>query len=218
MIEMPRQAITTRALAEALCDIKALKFGDFTLASGKKSTYYLDLRVVPTHPEVFSLVLAGYAKMVEGLGEDSFDVLAGIATAGVAMSSPLAVILKKPMVYIRSQEKGYGRRRLVEGDVRAGWRAVVVDDLITTGGSITSAVKALREEGCRVAEAVVLVDRMEGGGKNLAEMGVKLNALVTIGQLVEDLRKSGKITKKEHDAVVGQIRSGKTSAAGGPRL
>lgn len=201
---MPDTKVSTQALAEALFGIGALKFGRFTLSSGKTSPYYLDLRVVPSFPDVFSLVLEGYAKMVEGLGEQNFDAIAGVATAGVTISSPLAVILKKPMVYIRRQEKGHGLGKLVEGAVQPGWRAIVIDDLVTTGGSIVSAVEALRRERCTVTNAVVLVDRLEGGETNLNSIGVKLKSLATMVELVKNLRRSGKISKRDEEEVVQQ--------------
>lgn len=193
------------ALADALFRIGALRFGRFTLSSGKQSSYYLDLRVVPSDPEAYSLAIGAYEALVAQIGEGSIDVVAGVATAGVTISSPLAYVLKKPMVYVRKEEKGHGLGRQVEGAVKPRWRALVVDDLVTTGGSVVSAVEALRRAGCVVKEAAVLVDRLEGGKANLAAAGVRLSAFADIKELVETLYLSKKVTKGDYEAVLRQM-------------
>ena len=195
------------ALAEALFRIGALRFGKFTLASGKSSSYYVDLRVVPSDPETYQLAVTAYLTVVNGLGEGNFDVVAGVATAGVTISSPLAYILRKPMVYVRKEEKGHGLGKQVEGMVRPGWRALVVDDLATTGGSIVSAVEALRRAGCTVNDALVLVDRLEGGKANLAKLGVKLSSFADVKDLVVTLHQQKKVTKGDYEAVLKQMEA-----------
>ena len=193
------------ALAEALFRIGAVRFGRFTLASGRSSSYYVDLRVVPSDPEAYQLAVAAYLAAVKELGEGSFDVIAGVATAGVTISSPLAYLLRKPMVYVRKEENGHGLGKQVEGMARPGWRALVVDDLATTGGSIVSAVGALRNAGCAVDNALVLVDRLEGGKANLEKAGVKLSSFADIRELVETLHQQKKVTKGDYQAVLKQM-------------
>lgn len=196
------------ALAEALFRIGALRFGRFTLASGKSSSYYLDFRVVPSDPVAYQLAISAYLAKVKDMGGESFDVVAGVATAGVAFSSPIAYALRKPMVYVRREDKGHGLGKLVEGAVRPGWRALVVDDLVTTGGSVVSAVEALRKSGCVVKDALVLVDRLEGGKANLARSGVKLSSFVDVKELVEMLYQGKKVTKADYQAVLRQMGGG----------
>ncbi len=196
-------------LAAALFRIGAVRFGKFTLASGKSSSYYLDLRIVPSDPEAYRLAIAASQAVAREIGEGNFDAVAGVATAGVTVSSPLAYVLKKPMLYVRSEEKGHGLGRRVEGAVRPGWRVLVVDDLVTTGGSILSAVEALRVAGCVVEEALVLVDRLEGGEARLAASGVKLSSFVDVKELVGTLFDSKKITKADYQAVLKQMEGGR---------
>lgn len=202
---MPDSTGGRAALAEALFRIGALRFGKFTLASGKRSSYYLDLRVVPSDSDAYRLTIAAYEAAAKQVGENNFDAVAGVATAGVTMSSPLAFVLGKPMLYVRKEEKGYGLGRLVEGAARPGWRTLVVDDLATTGGSIVSAVEALRKSGCVVKDALVLVDRLEGGRSNLAANGVRLSSFVDVKELAETLYGSKKITKADYTAVLKQM-------------
>ena len=96
------------ALAQALFRIGALRFGKFTLASGKSSSYYVDLRVLPSDPDAYQLAVSAYLAAAKGIGESRFDLVAGVATAGVTVSSPLAYLLRKPMVYVRKEEMGHG--------------------------------------------------------------------------------------------------------------
>jgi orotate phosphoribosyltransferase len=193
------------ALADALFRIGAVRFGKFTLASGKSSSYYLDLRVVPSDPETYALAVSAYMSLVDKMGRDSFDAVAGVATAGVTISSPLAYLLRKPMVYVRREEKGHGLGRMVEGYVRPRWRMLVVDDLVTTGGSMLSAVEGLRGAGCVVKEAAVLVDRLEGGRDRLAGAGVRLHAFADVRELLETLYGGRKVTKGDYEAALKQM-------------
>ncbi|HXY56129.1 MAG TPA: orotate phosphoribosyltransferase [Nitrososphaerales archaeon] len=183
----------TAELVEGLQRIGALRLGQFTLSSGRKSEYYVDLRLVPSHPEVYRRALDAYRWMSDTIGTDRFDAIAGIATSGLLMSAPLAVDLGKPMVYVRREDKGHGTRRLVEGDVPAGSRALLVDDLATSGESLAEAVMNLRTSGLVVTDALVLVDRLEGAGLRLKGLGVELRTFVTIDDLAPALNRG--ITK-----------------------
>jgi len=198
------------ALAESLFRIGALRFGKFTLSSGKAGSYYLDLRIVPTYPDTYALELEAFRAVAEGIGKNNFDVVAGVATAGIVISSPLAFLLKKPMVYVRKEGKGHGMGRTVEGAPVPRWRALVVDDVITTGGSIITAVEELRKAGCVVKDAAVLVDRLEGGKANLAAQGVRLSSFIDVGELVGILHQRKMIPKRDYEAVMKQVEASGT--------
>lgn len=201
---------TKVTIAEALFNIGALKFGKFTLASGRTSSYYLDLRMIPSFPEAYALVVSAYEDVAERIGVGNFDVIAGVATAGITFSSPLAFLLKKPMVYVRKEEKGHGLGKAVEGALAPGKKVLVIDDLVTSGGSIISAVEPLRKAGCVVGDAAVLVDRLEGGKSNLESAGVRLSAFAEIMELAEVLRSNERVSKEDFEAVAKQVRSGTT--------
>lgn len=201
---------TKVTIAEALFSIGALKFGKFTLASGRTSSYYLDLRMIPSFPEAYALVVSAYEDVAERIGVGNFDVIAGVATAGITFSSPLAFLLKKPMVYVRKEEKGHGLGKAVEGALAPGKKVLVIDDLVTSGGSIISAVEPLRKAGCVVGDAAVLVDRLEGGKSNLESAGVRLSAFAEIMELAEVLHSNERVSKEDFEAVAKQVRSGTT--------
>ncbi len=181
--------VTPAELALGLREIGALRLGDFALSSGRRSGDYLDLRLVPSHPGVYRLALDAYRQMADEVGADNFEVVAGVATSGITMSSPLAILTGKPMVYVRKEEKGHGTKRRVEGDVSRGSRAVLVDDLATSGGSLADAVVALRGYGLAVADALVLVDRREGASSKLAGLGVKLRSFASIDDIAPSLKR-----------------------------
>jgi len=193
------------AVTRALFRIGALRFGKFRLASGKTSSYYLDLRLLPSDVEAYTLSIEAYLSIARKIGEKEFDVVAGVATAGVTISSPLAYLMKKPMVYVRSEEKGHGLQKRVEGAILPRSRVLLIDDLATTGGSLVSAVEALRGQGSVVKEAAVLVDRLEGGRAALSAVGVRLWSFVDVRELVSTLFQERKVTKGDMEAVLEQI-------------
>ncbi len=193
-------------LATVLVKIKAVQFGTFTLSSGKLSSYYVDLRAIPSYPGAYKVVIEAYGQLIKnGLGVKKFDAIAGIPTAGLAFSSPIALQFSKPMVYARKEEKPYGRERRIEGVIKPGWNVLIVDDLITTGGSIVSAAQAIREEGGEVKDAVVLIDRLEGGESNLKKSGVSLHSLTDVVELSDILYSEGMIGDDEVKAIVRQV-------------
>ena len=132
-------------------------------------------------------MLAAHAELVEGIGDGKFDAIAGVATAGVTISSPLAIMLKKPVMYVRKHEEARGLR-LVEGTSKHGSRVLLIDDLVSTGTSMVSAIDALRREGYEVTDAAVLVDRLEGGKAKLEGVGVRLRSFTSIGDMLQALQ------------------------------
>jgi orotate phosphoribosyltransferase len=189
----------------ALAKNRCVLTGEFKLSSGATSPYYIDLRTVPSHPELFDLVTDAYVAMVRNLRLD-FDRVAGVATAGVPIATLVAHKLKKPFLYVRKEEKAHGTKSLVEGVVNAGESVLIVDDVATTGGSLLRAVDALRERGGKVENVVVLIDREQGAAENLAKEGVRLISLMTSSRLIEELHLKGMVAKGDYERVVEYIR------------
>ena len=194
------------ALAEALFRVGALRFGRSTLASGKTTSYTLDLGVVPSDPEAYGLAIDAYRALATSVGEAGFDAVAGVATAGVTFASPLAYVLKKPMLAVGREQSERGFAQPVVGAAYPGCRTLVVDDYVSSGERIRFAAEALRKTRCVVKDAIVLVDRQEGGKANLSAAGLRLTAFVDVEALAEILFEAKKITKASFEAVVKQLR------------
>jgi len=198
---------------EELCDVLlrtgSLKFGTFKLASGILSPYYVDLRIIPSDPEAFRRVINYYLALVEPNMVKRVQRLAGIPTAGIAYAAVLAFKLSKPFLYVRKEAKEHGRERRIEGLLQPGDKVLVLDDVATTGKNIIEAAEAIRAEGGVVEDAVVLLDRQQGGAVNLRKIGVKLHAFTTMKQIADRLAALGTIDETQHNAIVGQIVSQK---------
>ncbi len=141
----------SKKIAKHLLQIKAIKLNPqnpFTWASGIKSPIYCDNRLVLSYPAVRKLVKKELAVLAKEFGE--FDAVSGVATAGIAHGMLLADEVSKPFSYVRSKAKGHGRQNLIEGHIEPGQKVLVVEDLISTGGSSVKAVEALRESGVEV--------------------------------------------------------------------
>ncbi|RNJ76193.1 MAG: orotate phosphoribosyltransferase [Nitrosopumilus sp. B06] len=166
-----------------------MRFGDYTLASGKKSPYYVDLRQVPGHPHEFRQMIKHLRGMI---AKDGFaDSIASVPTGGTIIAAALAVESVMPLVYVRAKPKEYGTSRRVEGVIRKGSRAVMVDDVATTGGSVADAIAALSDEGIAVSDAYVIVDRLEGASERLAEMGTRLHSVLDVRKIAQILGAEG---------------------------
>lgn len=167
---------------------KIIQFGDFTLASGKKSPYYVDLRLVPSYPHEFRKMIKHLQNtIIEKVGLDTFDSLVSVPTGGLVIASALAIETVKPLIYVRSKPKDYGTSKSVEGKIYDGLKVVMIDDVATTGGSVINAIKSLKEEKIQVSDAFVIVNRMEGADKALKEEGVHLHSLLDVMQITNAL-------------------------------
>lgn len=146
---------TARKIADCLLQVKAIKIqpsNPFTWASGWRSPIYCDNRVTLSHPEVRAVIKENLVALIRGKF-GSANLVAGVATAGIAQGALVADALGLPFVYVRPEPKKHGMGRQVEGEVKAGQRVVVIEDLISTGKSSLNALPPLREEGCVIVGA-----------------------------------------------------------------
>jgi len=187
--------------------IGALQFGAFKLSSGKISPYYIDLRIVPSFPDAFKEITDFYVEFIrDEIGVKSFERVAGIPVAGIPFTSLIAHYLKKPFLYIRKGVRLHGRQRRIEGVIAPGDRVLLVDDLVTTGLSLRKAAQAIVAEGGIVTDAVVLLDRQEGGKENLAKDGIKLHALLNVSEVAKNLCETGTIDENQLKTILKQVR------------
>ena len=163
----------------------ALQFGDFTLASGKKASFYLDCRKVTLHPQGANQIGAG---MLELLGEKLPQAIGGMAIGADPISAATITLagqqnLNLLAFIVRKEAKQHGTGRQVEGPVAEGMEAVIVEDVVTSGGSALKAVDAVREYGLKVDRILAVVDRLEGGRETIEAQGLQLDTLVTVKDL-----------------------------------
>jgi len=194
-------------LSRILHKIGAIKFGTFKLTSGRTSPYYIDLRIVPSFPDAFQRVCDMYVRLIETeLGAPSFDRVGGIPTAGIPFASLVAYRMKKPFLFIRPRARLHGRERRIEGIIMPGNRVLLVDDLITTGLSLRKAAKAIRAEGGVVSDALVLLDREEGGKERLKKDNVTLHYLLTAREAANKLYELGAIEEDQLKTILKQTK------------
>ncbi len=162
---------------------KALKLGDFTLASGKKSTYYLDGKQVTLDPAGSLLVAEGILDLLDpeampaavgGMSIGADPITAAVVTMSAVRGTPLRGFM------VRKQSKGHGTNQYIEGPVQPGEEVVIVEDVVTTGGSSLEAIERVEAFGMKVKGVIAIIDRMEGGAAAFATGGYELASLLTI--------------------------------------
>jgi orotate phosphoribosyltransferase len=161
---------------------RALKFGDFTLVSGKKSSYYLDGKQVMLHAQGLRLVSEG---LLDLLSDVEFDAIGGMSIgADPIIGGVLTVAAEQNRemigVMVRKEAKGHGTQKFIEGPLQPGMKVVVVDDVVTTGGSSLDAAKRIQDFGAEVVEVVGIVDRMQGGAETFAKHNLPFRSLLSI--------------------------------------
>ncbi|MEL7644671.1 MAG: orotidine-5'-phosphate decarboxylase [Anaerolineaceae bacterium] len=186
------------ALVNGLFSTGCVKFGNFTLASGKQSPVYLDLRRLVSYPDVLDMAVEAY---IDRLIPLDFDCLAGVPYAALPIAAIAASRLKRPMVYPRKETKTHGTSQMVEGVFQQGQQAVLLEDVITSGGSIQTAAETLSSAGLQVRDAVVLVDREQGGVSALAQQGIQVHAVLTMRQILTRLEKQDLIDQSTYQEV-----------------
>lgn len=195
-------SITKETIAKDLLSIKAvfLKPQDpFTWASGIKSPIYCDNRLTLSFPKVRSDVENGLAEAVKKYYPDA-DVLMGTSTAGIAHAAITATILDMPMGYVRSGYKDHGRQNQIEGKLEKGQKVVVIEDLISTGGSVLEVVDVLREAGAEVLGIIsIFTYGLQKGIDRLAAANVENHSLSDFGTLVKVAAEEGYIKPEEVD-------------------
>lgn len=167
----------------ALVREKALKFGQFTLASGKKATYYLDGKQVTLDPHGARLVAEGILDLlaagpmpdaVGGMSIGADPITAAVVTMSAVRNTPI------PGFMVRKESKGHGTNQYIEGPVKPGQNVVIVEDVVTTGGSSLTAIERCEAYGLKVVKVLAIIDRMEGGAEAFTKRGYELASLLTI--------------------------------------
>lgn len=190
-------------IASDLLSIGAFTFRPdepFTWASGMQSPVYCDNRLTLSYPEVRARIVSAFISCIKNRNLQA-DAIVGVATAGIPHAAFLASQLDLPMAYVRSQPKGHGRQNQIEGEIRAGQKAILIEDLVSTGGSVIGAIKVLQQKGIEV-EAVLAVFSYElpEAKSAFSSVNIPLYVLVSFKQILEVAVAGGMIT--DTDATV----------------
>ena len=183
-----------------------IKFGSFTLASGKNSSYYIDLRLVPSFPHQFRKMIKNLQNLIiEKNGLDDFESFATVPTGGLVITSALAIETVKPLIYVRNKPKEYGTAKSIEGKISHGMKVVVIDDVLTTGTSVLNGVKQLRDAELSVSDLYVIINRLEGADKTLSDIGIQTHQLTDILEITNALFEEKLVSEETFDKIKNQV-------------
>jgi orotate phosphoribosyltransferase len=166
------------ALAKRIYDTAHIT-GDFLLRSGTRSHEYFDKYLFEADPAL----LRDIATAMAGLVPKDIDALAGLEMGGIPIATMLSQLTGLPVLFVRKKAKDYGTCKIAEGGTVKGRRLLIVEDVVTSGGAILDAAKALRDEGAELAKVVCVIDRESGGPANLAKVGLELSPLFRMAEL-----------------------------------
>jgi orotate phosphoribosyltransferase len=189
-----------KSIAKALLEIEAVSLqpnNPFTWSSGLLSPIYCDNRLTLSYPKVRKEIARGLAEMVKEKYADA-EVIAGTATAGIPHAAWVSDLLDLPMVYVRGSAKGHGKGNVIEGRVEAGQKVVVIEDLVSTGGSAIDAVKQLEAAGANVlGVAAIFTYGMKKGAEQFASAGIAWDTLTDFDELLTCAVETGMIEERE---------------------
>lgn len=186
--------------------IECIKFGDFKLKSGIQSPFYIDLRVLFSSPYLLNCVSKLINEKAKSL---NYDILCGVPYTALPMATVIAVNENIPMVMMRKEAKDYGTKKLLEGRWSENDRCLIVEDIVTSGGSCIKVAKQLEEEGLKVEDIVVFIDRMQGGKENVQKSGYNLHSVFTIEEVVDILHAHNSITSEKREEVLNFVNAAK---------
>ncbi|XP_044574704.1 uridine 5'-monophosphate synthase isoform X1 [Cotesia glomerata] len=187
-------------LAVMLFDVGAIKFGEFITKVGLKTPVYIDLRVIISYPKLLNQISNILWKLADDV--DKIDQICGVPYTALPIATLISVDSNIPMLIRRKEAKSYGTKKLIEGKFATRDNTVIIEDVVTSGSSILETVKDLKQEGLNVTAALVVMDREQGGRKNIEDSGIKMKSLYTMTKLMEYLQEAGKVTQDTVDSVL----------------
>jgi uridine monophosphate synthetase len=201
----PKVPFPNMQLADDLLGLGCVQFGEFTLKSGKISPIYLDLRRLVGDPAALARAAAAYIKIMQNL---QFERVAGLPYAALPIATAISLQAGWPLIYPRKEAKEYGTKAAIEGPYKTGETAIVIDDLITTGGSKLEGIEKLEAVGLKVRDVVVLIDRRSPGESPFGQRKINLHSVFQLTDLLAYWQQSGAITPIQSQQVSNFLQSG----------
>lgn len=199
---------TSQKIAKLLLSISAVTISPkkpYRYSSGILSPVYSDMRLLISYPKERKIVISEMANMIKKIGTP--DIVAGTATAGIPHAAYISEKLNIPMVYVRGKAKDHGKQSQIEGLFKKGQKAIIIEDLISTGGSSLETLKALKKEGGKVKDIVAIYTyTMPISVLNIKKANVKLHTLTTFPEVVDMAVKLGKMQEKEKETVLEWLK------------
>ncbi|KAM3956646.1 uridine 5'-monophosphate synthase [Aphomia sociella] len=190
-------------LAVQLYDAGAVQLGNIEAMNGRWTPVYFDLRIIVSHPQIMMAV----AEHLQNLAtEINHEIICGVPYAALPLAAVMSVNTNTPMIMKRKETKLYATKKILEGIYKKGQKCLVVEDVVTSGGSLLETVSALRGEGLTVTHAVVVLDREQGGASILKANGVEVRSLFTLPNLAQILNDVGRISKEALDIINEHIK------------
>ena len=193
-------------IIDSLISIGAVKFGEFKLKSGIMSPIYLDLRIIISYPDILKNIATELISLSKKL---HFDKIAGIPYTAMPIATAFSLASGHPMIYSRKERKEYGTGQMIEGVWNTGDRVLIIDDLITNGGSKLETFEVFLEAGLKVKDVIVLIDREQGGKENLEQQGYHLHSAISIFDILGRMKHLKQIDEIQYNEIYDFLQNAK---------